>query len=106
MAEQQHEWKAAFPALESMMNMTEMTHTNNMHTDALATIKRGAHELLLEDELKQKLSLGRPLRVKAGFDPTAPDLHLGHTVLLNKMRQLQDLGHHALFLIGDFTCSR
>ena len=103
MAEQQHEWKAAFPALESMMNMTEMTHTNNMHTDALATIKRGAHELLLEDELKQKLSLGRPLRVKAGFDPTAPDLHLGHTVLLNKMRQLQDLGHHALFLIGDFT---
>src|SRR3989338_2762280 len=103
MAEQQHEWKAAFTALESMMNMTEMTHTNNMHTDALATIKRGAHELLLEDELKQKLSLGRPLRVKAGFDPTAPDLHLGHTVLLNKMRQLQDLGHHALFLIGDFT---
>src|SRR3990170_2727717 len=103
MAEQQHKWKVAFPALESMMNMTEMTHTNNMHTDALATIKRGAHELLLEDELKQKLSLGRPLRVKAGFDPTAPDLHLGHTVLLNKMRQLQDLGHHALFLIGDFT---
>ena len=86
-----------------MMNMTEKTHTNSMHTDALATIKRGAHELLLEDELKQKLALGRPLRVKAGFDPTAPDLHLGHTVLLNKMRQLQDLGHHALFLIGDFT---
>src|SRR3989338_7244268 len=103
MAEQQHEWKAAFTALESMMNMTEMTHTNNMHTDALATIKRGAHELLLEDELKQKLSLGRPLRVKAGFDPTAPDLHLGHTVLLNKMRQLQDLGHEVMFLIGDFT---
>src|SRR3990170_2151028 len=103
MAEQQHEWKVAFPAPESMINMTEMTHTNNMHTDALATIKRGAHELLLEDELKQKLSLGRPLRIKAGFDPTAPDLHLGHTVLLNKMRQLQDLGHHALFLIGDFT---
>ncbi len=86
-----------------MMNMTEKTHTNSMHTDALTTIKRGAHELLLEDELKQKLSLGRPLRIKAGFDPTAPDLHLGHTVLLNKMRQLQDLGHHALFLIGDFT---
>ena len=72
-------------------------------TKKLAQIKRGAHELLLEDELKQKLGLGRPLRVKAGFDPTAPDLHLGHTVLLNKMRQLQDLGHHALFLIGDFT---
>ena len=80
-----------------------MTHSNKMHADALATIKRGAHELLLEDELKLKLSLGRPLRIKAGFDPTAPDLHLGHTVLLNKMRQLQDLGHHALFLIGDFT---
>ncbi|HEU0189291.1 MAG TPA: tyrosine--tRNA ligase [Gallionella sp.] len=75
----------------------------NTQTDALAQIKRGAHELLIEDELMQKLSLGRPLRVKAGFDPTAPDLHLGHTVLLNKMRQLQDLGHHALFLIGDFT---
>lgn len=78
--------------------MIEMTHS-----DALAQIKRGAYELLLEDELKQKLALRRPLRVKAGFDPTAPDLHLGHTVLLNKMRQLQDLGHHALFLIGDFT---
>ncbi|MDE2310632.1 MAG: tyrosine--tRNA ligase [Betaproteobacteria bacterium] len=69
----------------------------------LDLIKRGCDELLLETELKQKLALGRPLRIKAGFDPTAPDLHLGHTVLLNKMRQLQDLGHHALFLIGDFT---
>ena len=69
----------------------------------LDLIKRGCDELLLEAELKQKLALGRPLRIKAGFDPTAPDLHLGHTVLLNKMRQLQDLGHHALFLIGDFT---
>ncbi|MDH4215518.1 MAG: tyrosine--tRNA ligase [Gallionella sp.] len=80
-----------------------MNHPKNTQTEALAQIKRGAHELLIEDELKHKLSLGRPLRVKAGFDPTAPDLHLGHTVLLNKMRQLQDLGHHALFLIGDFT---
>jgi len=71
--------------------------------DTLEIIKRGCDELLLEAELKQKLALGRPLRIKAGFDPTAPDLHLGHTVLLNKMRQLQDLGHHALFLIGDFT---
>ncbi len=71
--------------------------------DTLDLIKRGCDELLLETELKQKLALGRPLRIKAGFDPTAPDLHLGHTVLLNKMRQLQDLGHHALFLIGDFT---
>ena len=69
----------------------------------LDLIKRGCDELLLEAELKQKLALGRPLRIKAGFDPTAPDLHLGHTVLLNKMRQMQDLGHHALFLIGDFT---
>ncbi len=69
----------------------------------LDLIKRGADELLIEAELKQKLALGRPLRIKAGFDPTAPDLHLGHTVLLNKMRQLQDMGHHALFLIGDFT---
>ncbi|MDD5180334.1 MAG: tyrosine--tRNA ligase [Gallionellaceae bacterium] len=71
--------------------------------EALDLIKRGCDELLLEAELKQKLALGRPLRIKAGFDPTAPDLHLGHTVLLNKMRQLQELGHHALFLIGDFT---
>jgi len=71
--------------------------------ETLEIIKRGADELLLEHELKQKLAQNRPLRIKAGFDPTAPDLHLGHTVLLNKMRQLQDLGHHALFLIGDFT---
>ncbi|HET7831690.1 MAG TPA: tyrosine--tRNA ligase [Gallionella sp.] len=83
--------------------MAEKTHMETTHSDALAQIKRGAHELLLEDELKHKLALNRPLRIKAGFDPTAPDLHLGHTVLLNKMRQLQDLGHHALFLIGDFT---
>ncbi len=75
----------------------------NEITQALDLIKRGSDELLIESELKQKLALGRPLRIKAGFDPTAPDLHLGHTVLLNKMRQLQDLGHHALFLIGDFT---
>ena len=85
------------------MKTTEMAHPELANTEALAQIKRGAHELLLEGELIQKLALGRPLRVKAGFDPTAPDLHLGHTVLLNKMRQLQDLGHHALFLIGDFT---
>ncbi|OIQ93021.1 tyrosine--tRNA ligase [mine drainage metagenome] len=71
--------------------------------EILNQIKRGSEELLLESELVKKLEQGRPLRIKAGFDPTAPDLHLGHTVLLNKMRQLQDLGHHALFLIGDFT---
>ena len=70
---------------------------------ALAIIKRGADELLIEQELIEKLKKGQPLRVKAGFDPTAPDLHLGHTVLINKLRQLQDLGHQILFLIGDFT---
>src|SRR5919206_2984624 len=71
--------------------------------EALATIGRGADEILVESELSARLEAGERLRVKAGFDPTAPDLHLGHTVLLNKMRQLQDLGHHAIFLIGDFT---
>jgi tyrosyl-tRNA synthetase len=69
----------------------------------LEIIRRGANELLVESELRAKLAAGRPLRVKAGFDPTAPDLHLGHTVLINKLRQLQDLGHHVLFVIGDFT---
>ncbi len=70
---------------------------------ALLEIQRGAEEVLLLDALKEKLSRGKPLRIKAGFDPTAPDLHLGHTVLLNKLRQFQELGHEALFLIGDFT---
>jgi len=69
----------------------------------LAVIKRGADEILVESELVEKLKQGRPLRIKAGFDPTAPDLHLGHTVLINKLRQFQDLGHEILFLIGDFT---
>lgn len=69
----------------------------------LAVIKRGADELLIEAELIEKLKKGKPLRIKAGFDPTAPDLHLGHTVLINKLRQFQELGHHVLFLIGDFT---
>lgn len=69
----------------------------------LALIKRGADELLIEAELLEKLKKGRPLRIKAGFDPTAPDLHLGHTVLINKLRHFQDLGHQILFLIGDFT---
>jgi len=69
----------------------------------LELIRRGTDELLVEEEMKQKLSAGRKLRIKAGFDPTAPDLHLGHTVLLNKMRQFQNLGHHVMFLIGDFT---
>ena len=71
--------------------------------EQLAIIKRGAEEILVEKELVEKLESGKPLRVKAGFDPTAPDLHLGHTVLINKLKQFQDLGHEVLFLIGDFT---
>ncbi|AWV08732.1 tyrosine--tRNA ligase [Marilutibacter maris] len=71
--------------------------------DSLDLIGRGADEILKQEELEARLKEGRPLRVKAGFDPTAPDLHLGHTVLLNKMRQFQDLGHRVIFLIGDFT---
>ena len=71
--------------------------------ESLELIKRGAVDVLLEEELVERLKTGRPLRVKAGFDPTAPDLHLGHTVLINKLRQFQDLGHHVMFLIGDFT---
>jgi tyrosyl-tRNA synthetase len=70
---------------------------------SLQMIKRGCDELLLESELIERLKNGRPLRVKAGFDPTAPDLHLGHTVLINKLRHFQELGHHIMFLIGDFT---
>jgi len=70
---------------------------------ALAEIKRGADEILIEDELKEKLKSGKKLRIKAGFDPTAPDLHLGHTVLINKLKTFQDLGHEVIFLIGDFT---
>ena len=69
----------------------------------LSVIKRGSDELLIEAELVEKLKKSVPLRIKAGFDPTAPDLHLGHTVLINKLRQFQELGHHVLFLIGDFT---
>ncbi|HLT03395.1 MAG TPA: tyrosine--tRNA ligase [Pseudomonas sp.] len=71
--------------------------------EQLALIKRGADEILVEAELLDKLRRGKPLRVKAGFDPTAPDLHLGHTVLINKLRQFQELGHQVIFLIGDFT---
>ena len=71
--------------------------------DSLALIKRGVDELLIDSELIERLKNGRPLRIKAGFDPTAPDLHLGHTVLINKLKHFQDLGHHVMFLIGDFT---
>lgn len=76
--------------------MTDVSH-------AFAEIKRGAEEILLEDELLAKLKTGKPLKIKAGFDPTAPDLHFGHTVLINKLRQFQLLGHEVIFLIGDFT---
>src|SRR3972149_5303702 len=72
-------------------------------SEALRIIRRGHEEIPLESELPERLKAGRRLRVKAGFDPTAPDLHLGHTVLINKLRQFQDLGHEVLFLIGDFT---
>ena len=71
--------------------------------DIMDILGRGAQEILKPEELEARLKLGRPLRIKAGFDPTAPDLHIGHTVLLNKMRQFQDLGHQVIFLIGDFT---
>ena len=75
----------------------------NSIEDALQQIQRGADEILVESELIKKLKKGKPLKIKAGFDPTAPDLHLGHTVLINKLRQFQDLGHEVQFLIGDFT---
>src|SRR5438132_7547271 len=71
--------------------------------EQLAIFKRGADALLVEAELLEKLKRGVPLRIKLGLDPTAPDIHLGHTVVLNKLRQLQDLGHQVIFLIGDFT---
>ena len=71
--------------------------------NTIELLKRGTEEILLEDELRDKLKQGKPLRVKCGFDPTAPDIHLGHTVLINKLKEFQDLGHHAILLIGDFT---
>jgi tyrosyl-tRNA synthetase len=82
-----------------LMNGFEMTSVE----EQLALIKRGSEELLVESELVAKLRSNKPLRIKAGFDPTAPDLHLGHTVLINKLRQFQELGHQVIFLIGDFT---
>ncbi|WP_288997371.1 tyrosine--tRNA ligase [uncultured Psychrobacter sp.] len=80
--------------------MTTQTHTIE---EQLALIQRGTQEILSEEDLVAKLKLGRPLRIKAGFDPTAPDLHLGHTVLINKLKHFQDLGHEIYFLIGDYT---
>src|SRR5574343_1934923 len=87
----------------SLLNMVIASHFMKSVEEQLALIKRGAEEVLVEAELVEKLKRGQPLRIKAGFDPTAPDLHLGHTVLINKLRQFQELGHHVLFLIGDFT---
>ena len=81
------------------MRQTEKTPV----AEALALIKRGAEELIVEEELARKLERGTPLRVKLGLDPTAPDLHLGHTVVINKLRHFQELGHQVQFLIGDFT---
>lgn len=83
--------------------MATLDHSDAAVQAQLETLRRGADEILLEEDLVRKLKKGLPLRVKAGFDPTAPDLHLGHTVLINKLRQFQDLGHHVMFLIGDFT---
>ena len=79
------------------------SNDKNKFKDVLAELKRGVEEILLEEELLERLALNRPLRIKVGFDPTAPDLHLGHTVIINKMRQFQKLGHEVVFLIGDFT---
>ena len=88
----------------SIMPSTEKTSAEDPAVRRLLDeLRRGAEEILPESELQERLAAGRPLKVKAGFDPTAPDLHLGHTVLFNKMRQFQDLGHDVIFLIGDFT---
>ncbi len=83
--------------------MTETNPHGTASDEALAELERGAEEVLTRKDLARKLARGKPLRIKAGFDPTAPDLHVGHTVLLNKMRQFQQLGHEVIFLIGDFT---
>ena len=79
------------------------SNDKNKFKDVLTELKRGVEEVLIEEELLERLALNRPLRIKVGFDPTAPDLHLGHTVIINKMRQFQKLGHEVVFLIGDFT---
>ncbi len=84
-----------------MSSTSKNTEKNSL--DPLDQLQRGCDEILLEQDLKTRLASGKPLKIKAGFDPTAPDLHLGHTVLINKLRQFQDLGHEVLFLIGDFT---
>ena len=83
--------------------MSELSPNDERHAGALAELERGTQEVLTRPDLVRKLARGKPLKIKAGFDPTAPDLHLGHTVLLNQMRQFQQLGHEVIFLIGDFT---
>ena len=85
------------------VSMTDSTHRFLAAEEQLKLIQRGTHEIISQDDLIKKLKENRPLRVKAGFDPTAPDLHLGHTVLINKLKHFQDLGHQVLFLIGDYT---
>ena len=85
------------------VSMTDSTHRFLAPEEQLKLIQRGTHEIISQDDLIKKLKENRPLRVKAGFDPTAPDLHLGHTVLINKLKHFQDLGHQVLFLIGDYT---
>src|SRR5690348_4608244 len=95
-----------YPSRKGRVNVQGGSSAPTDMTDidaTLAELSRGTQEILVTGELVTKLRRGRPLRVKAGFDPTAPDLHLGHTVLLNKMRQFQQLGHEVIFLIGDFT---
>lgn len=92
-----------FPSIDPWILRLKMRKAKMSVEDALEIIRRGAEEILLENELIERLKSGKRLRIKAGFDPTAPDLHLGHTVLLNKLRQFQELGHEILFLIGDFT---
>ena len=77
--------------------------TLSISNDEIDTLLRGIDEVLIKEELITKLKSGKKLKIKAGFDPTAPDLHLGHTVLINKLRQFQNLGHEVIFLIGDFT---
>jgi hypothetical protein len=95
-------WIGGIHDLRPSLDKLDPLQERNLMQDALQEIKRGADELLVEAELVEKLKTGRPLRIKAGFDPTAPDLHLGHTVLLNKLRQFQTLGTRS-FSGGDFT---
>ena len=95
--------EAAMPPAGGVGRLTREDYRLRNLDDQIAELKRGAVDLIHEEELRRKLRRGRPLRVKAGFDPTAPDLHLGHTVLINKLRQFQQFGHDVIFLIGDFT---